>query len=81
VIFFFFISLTSWRAITAVIAAAVTSSRIPSSSSQLWKLEPMCGFFRAILNCALHIVIAGLDPAIHVALPLFTYLSHHFRFL
>lgn len=43
--FFFFISLASWRAMTALIAAAVTSSRIPSSSSQLSKLEPMCGFF------------------------------------
>jgi hypothetical protein len=31
---FFFISLASWRAITALIAAVVTSSRIPSSSSQ-----------------------------------------------
>jgi hypothetical protein len=45
--FFFFISLASWRAITALIATAATSSRIPASSSQLSKLEPMCGFFLA----------------------------------
>ena len=30
------------------VAAAVTSSRIPASSSELSKLEPMCGFFRAM---------------------------------
>jgi hypothetical protein len=48
-VIFFFISLISWRAITALIAAAVTSSRIPSSSSQLSKLEPICGFFLAVI--------------------------------
>ena len=47
VILFFFISAASWRAITDLIAAAVTSSRMPSSSSQLSKLEPMYGFFLA----------------------------------
>jgi hypothetical protein len=48
VIFFFFISLANRRAITALIAAAVTSSRIPASSSQLSKLAPIWGVFLAM---------------------------------
>lgn len=45
---FFFFNSASCRAFTALIAAAVTSRRIPSSSSQLSKLDPMCGFFLAM---------------------------------
>lgn len=63
--FFFFISLASWRAITAFIATAVTSPQIPASSSQLSKLEPMCGFFLAMTDRPL--VLAGyfVEPSPH----------------
>src|SRR4029077_11746712 len=49
VILFFFISAANCCAITALIAAAVTSSRIPASSSQLSKLDPRCGFVRTMI--------------------------------
>jgi hypothetical protein len=40
----FFISLASCRAMTALIAATVTSPRMPASSSQLSKVDPTCRF-------------------------------------
>jgi hypothetical protein len=42
---FFFIPSASWPAITALMAAAVTSSRMPFSSRQLSNVEPICRFF------------------------------------
>jgi hypothetical protein len=55
--FFFFISSASCRAMTALMAAIVTSSRIPASSSQLSKVDPICGFFR-LMTTPLSFVVA-----------------------
>src|SRR5258705_9578089 len=45
----FFISSAICRAITVLTAAAVTSSRMPVSSSQLSKVDPMWGFFFLVM--------------------------------
>src|SRR5882762_5646459 len=45
----FFISSAICRAITALTAAAVTSSRMPLSSSQLSNVDPMWGFFFLVM--------------------------------
>src|SRR5215217_449969 len=57
---FFFISSASWRAITALIAAAVTSERIPASSSQLSKLDPIWRCFLVMTTPPSYVPVPAL---------------------
>jgi hypothetical protein len=47
--FLFFISVARWCAMTDLMAATVTSSRMPASSGQLSRLDPICGFLFLVM--------------------------------
>ena len=54
-----FIAAAIWSAITLLIAAAVTSSRKPFSSSQLSNVEPTCAFLAGLSRS----IIGGIVPS------------------